>query len=600
VTDASTALAVTPPGPRSGASNAIKRWHLALLLLPAGLVAIVVYVVPVGTLLLSSFNAPNWTLANYLQVFADEALWQLLGHTFVLAAQVTLACVVLGYPIAYTMLMAGERWQTIITLLIVLPMWTSVLVRAYAWMVLLGRTGIVNQALVSTGLSDEPIQFLYTRFAVVLGLVHVMLPYFVLPVFGVMKRIDLRLIAAAESLGAGRISSFLFVFLPLTLPGVASGGLLVFILAIGFFVTPSLLGGLSETTYVMIIEKQVNQLVNWNTAAAMSVILLATTSLLVFAWSKALGFGALRGEIATGGGALLGRVVSFLLRRVAPLRRRFHRDDAASADGRRRPPSHRMVALVTCAMLAFIVGPILIFFPLSFSGSPYLEFPPSTYSPRWYANYFARYDWIVPTIRSFEIAIATALLATALGTMAAIAIERGRFPGRNAALALLTAPLITPTLVIGVGLYFQFAAWRLVGTVGGLVLAHFVIAMPIVVVVVLGALRRVDEWPERAARSLGAHPARAFLKVTLPLIRPSILSAALFAFLASFDDVVIALFLSGTSATTLPKRMWDGIILEIDPTVAAVSTLLIVLSFVVVGFSQLIAARAPSRATRDG
>src|SRR5262249_45539134 len=151
------------------------------------------------------------------------SLWQLLGHTFVLAAEVTLACVLLGYPIAYAMLMASERWQAIITLLIVLPMWTSVLVRAYAWMVLLGRTGLVHQAPVGLGIADEPVQFLYTRFAVVLGLVHVMLPYFVLPVFGVMKRIDLRLVAAAQSLGAGRISSFLFVFLPLTLPGVASG-----------------------------------------------------------------------------------------------------------------------------------------------------------------------------------------------------------------------------------------------------------------------------------------------------------------------------------------------------------------------------------------
>jgi len=240
--------------------------------------------------------------------------------------------------------------------------------------------------------------------------------------------------------------------------------------------------------------------------------------------------------------------------------------------------SHRLVKTITAATLVFIVVPIIIFFPLSFSGSAYLEFPPSSYSLRWYANYFARYDWIAPTWRSFEVAIATMAIATLLGTTAAIGIARGRFKGRAICLGLLTAPAITPTLVIAVGLYFQFAAIGLIGTVAGLIVAHLVLALPLVVVVVLGALKRVDDGPERAARSLGAHPVVAFSRVTLPMIRPSILSGAFFAFLASFDDVVMALFLSGTSATTLPKRMWDGIILEIDPTTAAVSTLLICLS----------------------
>src|SRR5258707_9745516 len=172
---------------------------------------------------------------------------------------------------------------------------------------LLGRAGLVNQALVGAGIVDEPLQILYTRLAVVVGLVHVMLPYFVFPLLGVMKRIGLRLVAAAQSLGAGRISAFLFVFFPLSLPGVASGGILVFILAIGFFVTPALLGGLGEITYVMLIETQINQLMNWGMAAAMSVVLLATTLILVFIWSKLLGFGAIRGEAAMpagrGGGA---------------------------------------------------------------------------------------------------------------------------------------------------------------------------------------------------------------------------------------------------------------------------------------------------------
>jgi putative spermidine/putrescine transport system permease protein len=552
-------------------------WKLAFLLAPALLLLACAYLAPVGTLLLSSFDAPAWTLRNYSQIVTDAALWQVLRHTFELAGEVTLLCIVLGYPIAYTMLNVGDRLQKLIVLLVVIPMWTSVLVRAYAWMILLGRSGLLNQLLQFLGLVSEPVQFLYTRFAVVVGLVHVMLPYFVLPAFGVMKRVDLRLLAASRSLGAGQFSTFLFVFLPLTLPGVASGGLLVFILSVGFFVTPSLLGGLQETTYVMIIEKQVNQLLNWDIAAAMSVVLLLCTSIVIVIWSKLLGFGALRGEDARVENPALGRTVARIMI-LSSVLRRHHAMRPAIAGRARRGDSHRLVKMITAVTLVFIVVPIIIFFPLSFSGSPYLEFPPSSYSLRWYANYFSRYDWIAPTVRSFEVAIATTAIATLLGTIAAIGIARGRFRGRTVWLGILTAPAITPTLVIAVGLYFQFASIGLIGTVAGLIVAHLVLALPLVVVVVLGALKRVDEGPERAARSLGAHPVIAFSRITLPMIRPSILSGAFFAFLASFDDVVMALFLSGTSATTLPKRMWDGIVLEIDPTTAAVSTLLICLS----------------------
>ncbi len=567
---------------------------MPLLMAPAALLLILVYAVPVGGLLVSSFSAPGGPFVFYGQILHDKALWLVLGRTFTLAGEVTLLCALLGYPVAYIMLVASERWQRIIAILILLPIWTSVLVRAYAWMVLLGRTGLVNQALVGAGIVDEPLQILYTRFAVVVGLVHVMLPYFVFPLLGVMKRIDLRLVAAAQSLGAGRISAFLFVFFPLSLPGVASGGILVFILAIGFFVTPALLGGLGEITYVMLIETQVNQLMNWGMAAAMSVVLLATTLILVFVWSKLLGFGAIRGEAATPAGRRSGRLISRILAATASLRRRRRRRVRQTPRGQ----SHWLAGGATVVTVLFILLPILIFFPLSFSGAPFLEFPPSSYSLRWYANYFARADWLAPTVVSFEVALLTMGLAMLVGTPAAIAVARGRFRGVGACLGFLTAPAITPTLIIAVGLYFQFARLRLIGTIPGLVLAHLVIAIPLVVIVVLGALRRVDEAPERAARSLGAHPVRAFLKTTLHLIRPSILSAAFFAFLASFDDVVMALFLSGTSASTLPKRMWEGVRLEIDPTVAAVSSLLIVLSIVLLSIAEIVNRRAQREGAR--
>src|SRR5258708_16037673 len=295
------------------------------------------------------------------------------------------------------MLVASEGWQRFIAICILLPIWTSVLVGAYGWMVVLGRPGVGTQAVVGAGVVDEPLQILYTRFAVVVGLVHVMLPYFVFPLLGVMKRIDLRLVAAAQSLGAGRISAFLFVFFPLSLPGVASGGILVFILAIGFFVTPALLGGLGEITYVMLIETQINQLMNWGMAAAMSVVLLATTLILVFIWSKLLGFGAIRGEAAMPAGRRGGRLISRILAATASLRRGGRLRVRQTPRGQ----SHWLAGGVTAVTVLFILLPILLFFPLRFSGAPFLEFPPSGHSPRWYAHSFARADWLAPTFVSF-------------------------------------------------------------------------------------------------------------------------------------------------------------------------------------------------------
>ncbi len=586
---------------------------MGLLLAPALLLFVCFYLIPVGGILLSSFRNPDWSLSNYVEVLSDSSLWSILGHTFAMAAEVTLFCTLLGYPIAYLMLSASEHWRKIITILILLPAWTSALVRAYAWVVLLGRNGLISHLLQDISVTDKPIEILYTRTAVVIGLVHVMLPYFVFPLYGTVRRIDLRLVSAAQSLGAGPITSFLLVFFPLSLPGVTSGGLLTFIRAVGFYVTPALLGGLSEVTYVMLIEVQVNRLVNWPMAATLSVVLLVTTLVLVGVVLKLVGFRAISSGGKDGGQRVV-RVIFFMMKILTPFRiwylnnssgirrlrsiQRSKGDSALRTKQAKRPQhAYKLTGVVVCAAVAFILGPILILFPLSFSGADYLQFPPQTYSTRWYTNYFSRADWIGATILSFEVAAIVMVIATLTGTMAAIGLARGKLPGMRICLGFLTSPAIVPTLIIAVGLYFQFSRLGLVGTVPGLVFGHLVIAVPMVIIVVMGALQRIDENLERAARSLGASPVKAFMKITAPLLRASVLSAALFAFLASFDDVVVALFLSGANATTLPKRMWDGILQEVDPTTAAVSSLLIVLSIVLLSVSEFVNRRAKRRGT---
>ncbi len=578
----SAAFADGAAGSRPGWLSAIHGpW---LLLIPTLIVLVPAYLIPVGQLLLTSFGTGKWTLAFYEEALTDEAFMRVLYRTVILSAQVTLITVILGYPIAYMIAKAPERTQKWLMVLLAMPLWTSALVRSFAWIVLLGRQGIVNNFGITLGLQDTPTQLLYGRTAVLIGFVHVMLPYTVFPLVSVMTRIPPGLSFTSMTLGASRLSAFWLVFFPLSMPGVVSGAVLTFILTMGYFVTPALLGGLRETNYVMLIQQQVETAVNWPLASAMSVILLVVTLSVVAVFYRFLrlpdeavgtqSFTGRTGRLLPLAATMLGKFNAYRLRRAFRPSRAATSDSAVVSSG-------RVIQVFGWTVIAFILVPILILFPLSLSGALFLEFPPSSLSLRWYANYFSRRDWVAATITSFQVAIPVMIMTTVIGTAAAIACSR--IQGRVATVArgLLMSPIIIPHILIGIAIYFIFARMRLIGSVPGLILSHCVIALPVIFIIVEGALRRANLSPERAAQTLGAGPIRAFMSTTFVAIRPSIITSALFAFLTSFDDVVIALFISGTNAT-LPKRMWEGVSLEIDPTIAAASTLLVLLSIVVV------------------
>ena len=232
------------------------------------------------------------------------------------------------------------------------------------------------------------------------------------------------------------------------------------------------------------------------------------------------------------------------------------------------------VRVLTGLVLVFLAAPSLLVIAMSFSGSRFLEFPPRTLSLRWYAAYWSSGAWWNATLRSVEIALVVTVVATALGTLAAIALVRIDLPGKSALRALVVSPIMVPTIVLSIGLYNLYARWRLIGTGAGLVLAHTVLALPFVVLNVSAVLYKLDRSLERAARSLGAGPLRTFATVMLPLLWPGIASGAIFAFLISFDEIVVAMFVSGSNPT-LPKLMFDGIRYELNPVVAAVASQLI-------------------------
>jgi len=241
--------------------------------------------------------------------------------------------------------------------------------------------------------------------------------------------------------------------------------------------------------------------------------------------------------------------------------------------------SGRWLFYLLCAFIfLFLILPTFVIIPISFSSAKFLQFPPQGFSLQWYADYFGSRTWVSATILSFQVAILTMLCATFLGTLASLALVRGNFKGKKLIYAMLLSPLVIPVIIVGVSLYYFFSWLHLIGNMWGLVMAHTCLALPFVVVNVTATLQGFDITLERAALSLGASRLTTFMKVTFPLIRPGVITGALFAFITSFDEVVIAIFITGSRAVTLPRQMWDGIRISINPTISAVASLLIVFS----------------------
>lgn len=260
--------------------------------------------------------------------------------------------------------------------------------------------------------------------------------------------------------------------------------------------------------------------------------------------------------------------------------------------GRRPSLGWLVLYVITGLVLFYLVFPVFVVIPVSFSSAQYLSFPPPGFSLQWYEKYFDRRDWIDATFLSLRVGITTAVLATVLGTLASLALVRGRFRGKNVINAFLVSPLIIPVIIVAIGVYFFYARLQIVGSPFGLALAHTALAIPFVVINVSATLYGFDERLEYAAMNLGANRWQTFRHVTFPIIKPGIFAGALFAFITSFDELIVALFVSGTGAVTLPRKMWDGLRQEIDPTIAAVSTLLIIVSVLILLSAELLRQRS--------
>ncbi|ACM04223.1 ABC transporter permease subunit [Cereibacter sphaeroides] len=554
----------------------------ALLLLPATLFLGVIYVLPLIDLARVSLSGEPWW-AHFNRVFSVPLYWDSLVRTMQIALTVACLCALFGYPTALLIQRSRGTMQVLIATAVILPYFIAILIRTYAWMVLLGRNGPINKFAIWLGLYDQPLALLFNRGTVLLGMTAVLMPLMVLSIYSSLSRLDPGLTRAALASGAGPLAVFWRVLLPLTLPGIGAGFLLVFVSALGFFITPTLLGGPADQMFAMHITQQADSITGEGFLQALAVVLLLITLVVVGIAGRLMGF-----EFIWGGGKLSEPAEAAV------------KGPSGSARPRRRSPAMVIADMIgwpllrimgrmpasagtwTVRALGFLIIctlilPILVVIIISFSEASYLTFPPPGWSLKWYEKFFSDSNWMTAFWNSLGIAALSAVIAVTLGASAAMGIVRSEIRYKSALMLLLVSPMIVPPVVLGLSLYSLFLQLGLVGTYFGLAAAHAIGGIPIVVVIVAASLQAVDRKLEQGAAVHGASPLTVFRTVTLPAIAPGLAAAVFFAFLHSFDELVLSLFLSSPRMKTLPLMLWADINYQLNPVLAVVSTLEVLL-----------------------
>lgn len=552
----------------------------ALLLLPALAFLAFIYLLPLIDLIRISVSGPSWS-SYFERVFAIPLYWDSLVRTMQISVTVAVLCLLFGYPTALLIHRSRGITQALIATAIVLPYFIAILIRTYAWMVLLGRNGPVNKLLVSIGILSEPAQLLFNRGTVLLGMTAVLLPLMVLTIYSSVARLDQSLTRAALASGAGPIAAFWRVLLPLTLPGMGAGFLLVFVAAIGFFITPTLLGGPGDQMFAMHITQQADSVTSEGFLQALGVVLLTITLAVVAVAGRFLGF-----EFIWGGRKLTEATPRTTDRHAADVGRRSLGAAVADVIGwpllrlfGRLPASFGIwtVRLMGGLVIAILILPIIVVMIISFSSASYLTFPPPGFSLRWYEQFFSDSNWMRAFWTSLVVAAISAGIAIVLGASAALGIVRSSIRGKSTIMLLLVSPIIVPPVVLGLSLYSLFLRFDMVGSVFGLAAAHAIGGLPLVVVILCASLQGVDARLEQAAAVHGASSLTVFRLVTLPAIMPGLAAATFFAFLHSFDELVLTLFLSSAELKTLPLMLWGDVNYRLNPVLAVVSTLEVLL-----------------------
>lgn len=570
--NASTFPAQTLPAPR-------RRFPIGPLWLALpGVLFLLIFLILPSFKLLSLSTMQNGTdvfsMSAYARFFGTSVYSRVLGTTFVIALETTVFCLLFGYPLAYWLSGLSKRSQQVISLLVLMAFWSSTLVKSFAWLVLLGRDGFVADVMHVLHIRGGD-NLLFNRTAVVFAISHTLLPLAVVTMLPVMNQMDRRLSLAAATLGAPRGQVFWRIAFPASMRGVSAAALLVFIGALGFFITPMLLGGPHDMMLGQLIILQINQLQNWQMGSALAVVLVLAALVSCLVYDLLFGLSTL----ADGGDGARSHHHEYLRRfgiGFVNLMGRLSSPVVSQYDGYVKPVLRiRLLSVWSWLTIIVLLFPIVAIVPMAFTSGSFLSLPPHGFSLRWFNTYFASSLWIGATIRSFGIGVVVAIVTTVMATLAALGVARAKGKLASAIFLLFLLPMIVPAIVIAIALFYLCAHISLVATDTGIVIGHIVIAMPIAFVILLTTFKGHDWSLNAAAGTLGANRWQSLWRITLPLVKNGLAAALVIGFLTSFEELTVALFIGAGIKTTLPKQLWDDILLQVTPTLAAASTVVL-------------------------
>lgn len=548
MTETKSVQLVTTAKSRLGA----KRWIRFALVIPTLAFLTVFFLLPVLLTFSESLGGENGTFTQYQVIWEQASYQRIIIRTIVSSLVITGVCLAIGYPFAYAMSVARPRVARLLAGIVLISFFTSIMVRSFAWIVLMQGNGIIDRLWES--ISGESLVLRGTEAGVVIAMAQVLLPFMIFSLYSNMVKIDRRLLLASSSLGARTWISFLRVYLPLSVPGIVSGSVIVFVTALGFYIIPGLVGSPSQQLLSQLIYTLIDVSLNTPLASAAAVVLLV--------------------------GALI---------IVLPFMRFFDSDSGSSAtvlgDNGAGNPLNFGLKLVSIIVSTLLLLPGLVVIPLSFTGSSTFVFPPSSWSMRWYVNLFTDRAWTESIGLSVSLAITVAILSVVLAFLAALAMQRRRSRWITAARSAILAPRIVPGIITALAVYTLFLKWGLGSSFLGFVIAHTVLALPFAFIPIASGLALTDKRLEDASASLGSTPWGTLWRVVIPGVMPGILTGAVFSFVISFDEVVLSLFISSLDFRTLPVQMFRAVTTDIDPTIAAASTLLLLITSTLVAIA---------------
>lgn len=544
-----------------------------VLLAPAALLFGLLLFWPLFNIVLRSLNQKGraalgdsiyW--GHYLAIANDELLRQVVLHSLMLAIVATAITALLAFPTAYIISRLSRELSSLMMVVVLMPFWVSIIVRLFAFTTILGQQGIINSGL---SLFDVgPLPLLYNTFATITGMVAYLLPYMILVLVSAMRMIDVSLLTAARTMGASERRVFLDVYFPQIRPTLLSGTVLVFVLALGFFLTPAILGGPHNLTIPIFIQQQI-QVFQWGKAAAMGVVLLAVS---IVGYLVALRIGG-KGMLTPAQSGTRG---------------------VAADEPLKLTPTTGLCWIAFAMVIIILISPLLVVIPTAFTETTQIRFPPVGFTWKWFTEVVTSQIWIDAFLKSVRVGFATAIVSTLCGlALARVGTRLGSGFWQNTIQVIAIAPLIVPVILLAIGIFDVQGRLGLLGKDTGLVLAHALLCVPLTFLVLANALSFVDTSMEQASWTMGAGNIRTFWSIVVPSLMPAIVGSLVISFVTSWDEAVIAMFQTEFDKT-LPVTIYSLLRSGITPAVSAVAAIVtvpVLLGAVLFGFRAARRAR---------